>query len=181
MTSMDNALDEDEARAFDERVRKGLGTDQAVHYTAEPKFDGTSISLRYEDGVLVSAGTRGDGSTGEDVTRNVRTIKTVPLKLHGKGWPAVLEVRGEIVIPIKEFERLNAEQLKAEAKVFANPRNAAAGSLRQLDSRITASRPLRFFPWGLVRFPAGRCRSITRRWSRSCATGASRSPTCSAR
>ena len=155
MTSMDNALDEDEARAFDERVRKGLGTDQAVHYTAEPKFDGTSISLRYEDGVLVSAGTRGDGSTGEDVTRNVRTIKTVPLKLHGKGWPAVLEVRGEIVIPIKEFERLNAEQLKAEAKVFANPRNAAAGSLRQLDSRITASRPLRFFPWGLGEVSGG--------------------------
>jgi DNA ligase (NAD+) len=155
MTSMDNAFDEAEARAFDERVRKGLGTDKAVHYTAEPKFDGTSISLRYEDGVLVSAGTRGDGTTGEEVTRNVRTIRTVPLKLHGKGWPKVLEVRGEIVIPRKDFEKLNAEQLRAGGKVFANPRNAAAGSLRQLDSRVTASRPLSFFPWGLGEVKGG--------------------------
>src|SRR3989337_2523854 len=149
MTSMDNAFDLDEARDWDERVRKGLATDKAVHYTAEPKFDGTSISLRYQDGVLVQAGTRGDGSTGEDVTQNRRTISTVPLKLHGKGWPKVLEVRGEIVIPKKAFEKLNAEQLKQGGKVFANPRNAAAGSLRQLDSRITASRPLSFFPSGL--------------------------------
>jgi len=149
MTSMDNAFDESEARDWDERVRKGLGRDKDIHYTAEPKFDGTSISLRYEDGVLVSAGTRGDGTTGEDVTQNVRTIRTVPLKLHGKGWPQVLEVRGEIVIPKKDFAKLNAEQLKQGGKVFANPRNAAAGSLRQLDSRITATRPLRFFPWGL--------------------------------
>jgi len=156
MTSMDNAFDLDEARDWDERVRKGLGTDKAVHYTAEPKFDGTSISLRYEDGVLVQAGTRGDGSTGEDVTQNVRTIRTVPLKLHGKGWPKVLEVRGEIVIPRKEFEKLNAEQLKQGGKVFANPRNAAAGSLRQLDPRITATRPLSFFPWGLGEVAGGK-------------------------
>ena len=156
MTSMDNAFDADEARGWDERVRKGLGTDKAVHYTAEPKFDGTSISLRYENGVLVQAGTRGDGSTGEDVTRNVRTIKTVPLKLHGKGWPKVLEVRGEIVIPKKAFEKLNAEQLKQGGKVFANPRNAAAGSLRQLDPRITATRPLSFFPWGLGEVAGGK-------------------------
>jgi DNA ligase (NAD+) len=149
MTSMDNAFDEAEARAFDERVRKGLDTEHAVHYTAEPKFDGTSISLRYEDGLLVSAGTRGDGSTGEDVTQNIRTIRTVPLRLHGHGWPRVLEVRGEIVIPRKDFEKLNAEQVKQGAKLFANPRNAAAGSLRQLDPRITAARPLSFFPWGL--------------------------------
>jgi len=156
MTSMDNAFDADEARDWDERVRKGLGTDKAVHYTAEPKFDGTSISLRYEDGVLVQAGTRGDGSTGEDVTQNVRTIRTVPLKLHGKGWPKVLEVRGEIVIPKKEFEKLNDEQLKQGGKVFANPRNAAAGSLRQLDQRITATRPLSFFPWGLGEVAGGK-------------------------
>jgi DNA ligase (NAD+) len=156
MTSMDNAFDLDEARDWDERVRKGLGTDQAVAYTAEPKFDGTSISLRYEDGVLVQAGTRGDGSTGEDVTQNVRTIRTVPLKLHGKGWPKVLEVRGEIVIPKKEFEKLNAEQLKQGGKIFANPRNAAAGSLRQLDPRITATRPLSFFPWGLGEVAGGK-------------------------
>ncbi len=149
MTSMDNAFDEDEARAWDERVRKGLGAADEVSYTAEPKFDGTSISLRYERGRLVSAGTRGDGTTGEDVTLNVRTIRTVPLRLRGEGWPAVLEVRGEIVIPKKDFERLNAEQLKAGGKLFANPRNAAAGSLRQLDPRITAARPLSFLPWGL--------------------------------
>jgi DNA ligase (NAD+) len=155
MTSMDNAFDEAEARAFDERVRKGLATDQDINYTAEPKFDGTSISLRYEGGVLVSAGTRGDGTRGEDVTQNVRTIRTVPLRLHGQGWPKVLEVRGEIVIPKQDFERLNAEQLKQGGKVFANPRNAAAGSLRQLDSRITAARPLRFFPWGLGEVQGG--------------------------
>lgn len=149
MMSMDNAFDDTEAREWDERVRKGLATDSNVHYTAEPKFDGTSINLRYEDGLLVSAGTRGDGATGEDVTQNVRTIRSVPLRLHGKGWPKLLEVRGEIVIPKKAFEKLNAEQLKQGGKVFANPRNAAAGSLRQLDSRITAARPLSFIPWGL--------------------------------
>jgi len=156
MTSMDNAFDEVEAREWGERVRKGLGADTVVRYSAEPKFDGTSISLRYEDGVLVQAGTRGDGSTGEDVTLNVRTIRTVPLKLHGKGWPKVLEVRGEIVIPKREFEKLNAEQLKQGGKSFANPRNAAAGSLRQLDPRITATRPLSFFPWGLGEVSGGK-------------------------
>jgi len=148
MTSMDNALDEEEAREWDRRCRDGLEKDK-VGYTAEPKFDGTSVALRYEDGVLVSAGTRGDGTTGEDITSNVRTIKTVPLHLHGNGWPKLLEVRGEVVIPKKDFEKLNAEQAKKGGKVFANPRNAAAGSLRQLDPKITASRPLTFFPWGL--------------------------------
>jgi DNA ligase (NAD+) len=155
MTSMDNALDETEARDWDERVRKGLNVDNAVRYTAEPKFDGASVSLRYEDGRLVQAGTRGDGATGEDVTVNVRTIRTVPLRLHGKDWPKVLEVRGEIVIPKKDFERLNAEQLKQGGKVFANPRNAAAGSLRQLDPRVTAGRPLSFFPWGFGEVSGG--------------------------
>lgn len=149
MTSMDNAFDETEVRAWDERVRKGLATESEIIYTAEPKFDGSSISLRYENGVLVSAGTRGDGSSGEEVTQNLRTIRTVPLKLQGKGWPKIFEIRGEIVLPIKAFEQLNAEQLKQGGKLFANPRNAAAGSLRQLDSRITASRPLTFFPWGM--------------------------------
>jgi DNA ligase (NAD+) len=149
MTSMDNAFDDSEAREWDQRVRKSLEIEGDVAYTAEPKFDGTSVSLRYENGVLTQAGTRGDGSTGEDVTVNVRTIKTVPLHLQGKGWPKVVEVRGEVVIPKKDFERLNAEQLKQGAKIFANPRNAAAGSLRQLDPRITALRPLSFFPWGL--------------------------------
>ncbi len=149
MTSMDNAFDDNEAREWGQRVRKGLETDAAVDYTAEPKFDGTSVSLRYENGVLMQAGTRGDGETGEDVTANVRTIKTVPLHLQGHGWPQVVEVRGEVVIPKKDFERLNAEQLKQGAKIFANPRNAAAGSLRQIDPRITAARPLSFLPWGL--------------------------------
>ncbi|WP_372522970.1 NAD-dependent DNA ligase LigA [Sulfuricaulis sp.] len=149
MTSMDNAFDDAEAREWDQRVRKSIEIEGKVAYTAEPKFDGTSVSLRYENGVLMQVGTRGDGSTGEDVTANVRTIKTVPLHLQGKGWPKVVEVRGEVVIPKKEFERLNAEQLKQGAKIFANPRNAAAGSLRQLDTRVTAARPLSFFPWGL--------------------------------
>jgi DNA ligase (NAD+) len=148
MTSMDNAFDEDEAREWDARVRKGLEAEE-VEYTAEPKFDGASVSLRYEDGRLVRAGTRGDGTTGEDITANVRTIKRVPLKLRGQGWPKVIEVRGEIVIPKADFERLNKERLAKEEHVFANPRNAAAGSLRQLDPRVTASRPLSFFPWGL--------------------------------
>ncbi|MCR4332806.1 MAG: NAD-dependent DNA ligase LigA [Sulfuricaulis sp.] len=149
MTSMDNAFDDNEAREWDQRVRKSLETEGNVAYTAEPKFDGTSVSLRYENGVLMQAGTRGDGETGEDVTANVRTIRTVPLHLQGKGWPKVVEVRGEVVIPKKDFERLNAEQLKQGAKIFANPRNAAAGSLRQLDTHVTAARPLSFFPWGL--------------------------------
>ncbi|MBI3547253.1 MAG: NAD-dependent DNA ligase LigA [Gammaproteobacteria bacterium] len=149
MTSIDNAFSDEEVAEWDQRVRKLLEATGVVAYTAEPKFDGTSVSLRYENGVLVQAGTRGDGTTGEDVTANVRTIKTVPLHLQGKSWPQRVEIRGEIVIPKKDFERLNAEQLRQEAKVFANPRNAAAGSLRQLDPRITAARPLSFFPWGL--------------------------------
>ncbi len=149
MTSMDNAFSDEELSEWDQRVRKSLEVEGDVAYTAEPKFDGTSVSLRYEDGVLVQAGTRGDGSTGEDVTVNLRTIRTVPLHLQGRGWPKVVEVRGEVVIPKKDFVRLNAEQLKQGGKVFANPRNAAAGSLRQLDPHITASRPLSFFPWGL--------------------------------
>ncbi|OGI47231.1 MAG: DNA ligase (NAD(+)) LigA [Candidatus Muproteobacteria bacterium RIFCSPHIGHO2_01_FULL_65_16] len=149
MTSMDNAFSDEEVGEWDRRVRKGLEVDGGATYTAEPKFDGTSVSLRYENGVLTQAGTRGDGATGEDVTANIRTIKTVPLHLQGQGWPRVLEVRGEVVIPKKDFARLNAEQLKRGDKVFANPRNAAAGSLRQLDPRITAGRPLSFFPWGL--------------------------------
>ena len=149
MTSMDNAFSDGEVGEWDQRVRKGLEVEGDVAFTAEPKFDGTSVSLRYENGVLTRAGTRGDGTTGEDVTANVRTIKTVPLHLQGEGWPRVVEVRGEVVIPKKDFERLNAEQLKQGGKIFANPRNAAAGSLRQLDPRITASRPLSFLPWGL--------------------------------
>ena len=148
MTSMDNAFSEEQVREWDRRCRQGLER-EAIGYTAEPKFDGASVSLRYERGVMVQAGTRGDGTTGEDVTANVRTIGTVPQRLPGKDWPEIVEVRGEVVIPKKDFARLNAEQLERGQKLFANPRNAAAGSLRQLDPRVSAARPLAFFPWGL--------------------------------
>jgi DNA ligase (NAD+) len=148
MTSIDNGFNEEQVREWDRRCRQALERD-SVAYTAEPKFDGASVSLRYEQGKFVLAGTRGDGTTGEDVTANVRTIKSVPQRLSGKGWPDVLEVRGEVVIPKKDFERLNAEQLERGQRLFANPRNAAAGSLRQLDPRVSAARPLAFFPWGL--------------------------------
>lgn len=121
MTSMDNAFDETEVRDWDKRVGKSLAKDAAVYYTAEPKFDGTSISLRYEDGVLISAGTRSDGTTGEDVTRNVRTIRNVPLRLHGNGWPEVLEVRGEIVIP----RRFRAAQCRASEAGWQGVRQSA--------------------------------------------------------
>ncbi len=148
MLSLDNAFDDEELAAFDERVRRLLEVGQVV-YLAEPKLDGTSVSLRYEAGTLASAGTRGDGRTGEEITQNARTIRTVPLRLHGTGWPEVLEVRGEVVIRTADFERLNNERLANGENVFPNPRNAAAGSLRQLDPKITARRPLTYFPWGL--------------------------------
>ena len=139
------------AIAFDTRVRRALGLDEAAPplvYAAELKFDGLAINLRYEDGLLVQAATRGDGSTGEDVTRNVRTVRQIPLRLQGEA-PPVLEVRGEIYMRRDDFERLNAAQAAEGQKVFVNPRNAAAGSLRQLDPTITARRPLSFFAYGL--------------------------------
>lgn len=148
MLSMDNAFNDEEVGEWDRRCREGIERD-VVDYTIEPKFDGASVSLRYEGGALVQAATRGDGDAGEDITVNARTIRTVPLRLHGSGWPEILEVRGEVVIPTAEFKKLNDEQLARGDKVFANPRNAAAGALRQLDPKITASRPLRFMPWGL--------------------------------
>jgi len=139
------------AFAFDARVRRALGLkeeDAAVAYAAELKFDGLAISLRYEDGVLVQAATRGDGESGEDVTANVRTVKAIPLRLLGDA-PPVLEVRGEIYLRRDDFERLNARQAEAGEKIFVNPRNAAAGSIRQLDPGIAARRPLSFFAYGL--------------------------------
>ncbi|ROR32253.1 NAD-dependent DNA ligase LigA [Inmirania thermothiophila] len=147
MLSLDNAFDEGEVAEFDRRVRERLGVAR-VAYACEPKFDGASVSLRYEDGVLVRAATRGDGRRGEDVTPNARTIRTVPLRLLGAGWPRVLEVRGEVVIPREAFARLNEARRAAGEPPFANPRNAAAGSLRQLDPGVTAARPLVFVPWG---------------------------------
>ena len=148
MLSLDNAFSDEELDEFDRRVRERLGMQEVV-YSAEPKLDGLAISLRYEQGRLVLGATRGDGHVGEDVTRNVRTIRAVPLRLLGDDWPEVLEVRGEIVMPRKGFEELNRRQVARGEKPFANPRNAAAGSLRQLDPRVTAERPLTLFSYGV--------------------------------
>ncbi|MCC5857970.1 MAG: NAD-dependent DNA ligase LigA [Ectothiorhodospiraceae bacterium] len=149
MLSLDNAFDEQDLLDFDRRVRERLGHQGGVRYVGEPKLDGLSLTIRYQDGVLVQAGTRGDGRTGEDITANVRTVRSVPLRLRGQGVPETLEVRGEMVIRKRDFEALNAQRLAAGLKTFANPRNAAAGSLRQLDSRETARRPLTFFTFGV--------------------------------
>ncbi|MBZ2209371.1 NAD-dependent DNA ligase LigA [Massilia soli] len=148
MLSLNNGFTDEDVENFDRRVREGLGAVQA-EYASELKFDGLAISLRYEDGVFVQAATRGDGATGEDVTTNIRTIRAIPLRLHGSAVPKVLEVRGEVLMYKADFAKLNARQREAGQKEFANPRNAAAGSLRQLDSRITAQRSLRFFAYGI--------------------------------
>ena len=142
-------FDHAEFLAFDERVRKELGVAQ-VEYAAEPKFDGLAVSLLYQNGILVQAATRGDGTTGENVTENIKTVRNIPLKLHGEKQPALLEVRGEVLMLKADFAALNARQLEAGQKPFANPRNAAAGSLRQLDSKITAQRKLHFFAYGIA-------------------------------
>lgn len=147
MLSLNNAFTEDDIAGFDRRVREGLKVEQ-VEYAVELKFDGLAISLRYEGRRLVSGATRGDGATGEDVTANLRTVRSIPLVLSGQ-VPDVLEVRGEVLMLKRDFERLNDEQRAHEGKIFANPRNAAAGALRQLDSRVTASRKLTFFAYGV--------------------------------
>ncbi|MHB1231959.1 MAG: NAD-dependent DNA ligase LigA [Burkholderiales bacterium] len=148
MLSLNNAFADDEVEAFDRRVREGLGREN-IDYAVEPKFDGLAISLVYERGMLVLAATRGDGYSGEEVTANVKTIHAVPLKLHTMHPPALLEVRGEVLMLKRDFESLNAAQRAKGEKEFANPRNAAAGSLRQLDSKITAARKLTFFAYAL--------------------------------
>jgi DNA ligase (NAD+) len=148
MLSLNNGFSDEDVENFDRRVREGLHVDEA-EYGAELKFDGLAISLRYENGVFVQAATRGDGSTGEDVTGNIRTVRAIPLRLHGESVPTLLEVRGEVLMFKADFARLNQRQRDAGQKEFANPRNAAAGSLRQLDSRITAQRSLRFFAYGV--------------------------------
>ncbi len=149
MLSLENALSPEAMVEFDRRVRNRLERDDEVTYAAEPKLDGLAVSLCYEGGRLVQAATRGDGTRGENVTQNVRTISSIPLRLLGKGWPPLLEVRGEIFMPKKGFEKLNRHQRESGEKTFVNPRNAAAGSLRQLDPRITARRPLAMFCYGL--------------------------------
>jgi len=148
MLSLGNAFSEDEVTAFDRRVREGLGAD-GVEYLAEPKFDGLAISLTYDNGSFAQGATRGDGYTGEDVTPNLRTVKSIPLQLRGKALPRLLEVRGEVLMYQRDFDALNQRQRANQEKEFANPRNAAAGSLRQLDSRVTAARPLRFFAYAV--------------------------------
>ncbi len=149
MLSLNNAFSAEEAAAFDRRCREGLGVEQ-IDYACEPKFDGLAIGLRYEKGVFVQGATRGDGFTGEDVTQNLRTVRNIPLRLTGSGYPELLEVRGEVLMLRRDFERLNERQRAAGEKEFANPRNAAAGSLRQLDPKIAAQRPLRFFAYGVA-------------------------------
>jgi DNA ligase (NAD+) len=147
MLSLDNAFSGEEMADFDRRVRDKLGVDE-VEYSAETKLDGVAISLLYENGRLIRGATRGDGSTGEDVTHNVRTVEAIPLRLRGEGYPSVLEVRGEVFMPKAGFEALNRRLEAESAKPFVNPRNAAAGSLRQLDPRLAAQRPLDFFAYG---------------------------------
>ena len=169
MLSLGNAFEAEDVEAFDRRVTDTLrgagllGPAEEADYFCELKLDGLAISLRYEDGRLVQAATRGDGQTGEDVTSNIRTIKAIPLQLSGPA-PKVLEVRGEVLMNRADFEKLNQAQAKRDEKIFVNPRNAAAGSLRQLDPRITAKRPLRFFAysWGELRGTAGAGRAVRR-------------------
>ncbi|WP_028358229.1 NAD-dependent DNA ligase LigA [Brackiella oedipodis] len=158
MLSLNNGFQEEDILAFDKRVSDGLRKQDVItsadeiEYEAELKFDGLAVNLRYEHGLLVQASTRGDGVVGEDITQNIKTIKNVPLRLHGEAWPAVLEVRGEVLIYKKDFLALNQRQEQQGQKVFVNARNAAAGSLRQLDSNITKQRPLKFhcYGWGQI-------------------------------
>lgn len=149
MLSLDNVFDEDSYLAFDKRVHDRLKRAEPLTFCCELKLDGLAVSLLYENGELVRAATRGDGTTGENITANVRTIRAIPLRLHGENIPQRVEVRGEVFMPQAGFELLNEEARRKGGKIFANPRNAAAGSLRQLDPRITAKRPLMFFCYGV--------------------------------
>ena len=149
MLSLDNAFSDEELEAFEKRMNDRLIAKPVSLFCCEPKLDGLAVSLLYVNGKLVQAGTRGDGSTGENITENVRTIRCIPLTLQGEGWPTRLEVRGEVFMPKAGFDALNERALKRGEKPFANPRNAAAGSLRQLDSKITATRPLSFYAYSV--------------------------------
>lgn len=148
MLSLNNAFEDSELAAFDKRICEALGIAQ-VKYAVEPKFDGLAITLTYENGIFTQGATRGDGYTGEDVSHNLRTLRAIPMRLHCAEPPRLLEVRGEVLMLKRDFERLNQAQLNRGDKLFANPRNAAAGSLRQLDAKVTAQRPLTFFAYGL--------------------------------
>lgn len=149
MLSLDNAFSDEDLDAFNKRMSDRAPLADLATFCCEPKLDGLAVSLLYENGTLVQAATRGDGTTGENITENVRTISSIPLKLQGEGWPTRIEVRGEVFMPKAGFDKLNEQALKKGEKVFVNPRNAAAGSLRQLDSRITAKRPLAFYAYSV--------------------------------
>ncbi|WP_093328336.1 NAD-dependent DNA ligase LigA [Thalassotalea agarivorans] len=164
MLSLDNVFSEQEWQAFVKRIQDRLGSQASISFCAEPKLDGLAVSLRYEDGVLVQAATRGDGTTGENITDNIRTIKSIPLKLYGEQYPGVLEVRGEVFMPKASFDALNAKAAKAGDKQFANPRNAAAGSLRQLDSKITAKRNLAFYAYSVGYVGASDSNEVGEEW-----------------
>ncbi|HLN49064.1 MAG TPA: NAD-dependent DNA ligase LigA [Steroidobacteraceae bacterium] len=156
MLSLDNAFSEQEVRDFERRIRERLPLTEPIRYSAEPKMDGLAVSARYENGAFVQGATRGDGETGEDVTQNLRTIGSLPLKLRAADAPRVLEVRGEVFMPLAGFQKLNKEAAARGEKVFVNPRNAAAGSLRQLDPRMTAARPLDLFIYGIGQVQGGK-------------------------
>ena len=168
---LQNAFSDEDVADFVARIRRflNLKEDDKLAFTAEPKIDGLSMSLRYEDGVLVKAATRGDGFEGEDVTANIRTLKEVPDRLKGKDIPAVCEVRGEVYMTKPDFLTLNKRQAEAGEQIFANPRNSAAGSLRQKDARITASRPLHFFAyaWGEMSEMPAETQSGMLKWLKS--------------
>ncbi|HKG92068.1 MAG TPA: NAD-dependent DNA ligase LigA [Gemmatimonadaceae bacterium] len=165
MLSLGNAFDEAELAEWDEKLARLVGEDvRKAGYTAELKIDGAAVSLTYRDGVLVTGATRGNGAIGEDVTPNLRTIRDVPLRLRGKKVPELIELRGEVYFPFDRFERMNQERAAAGEPVFANPRNAAAGSLRQLDPNITASRPLRFFGYSVVSTKGNASLPFRRQW-----------------
>ena len=149
MFSLDNAMNPDELREFDRRIKRMLGTSRDIEYTAEPKIDGLAINLIYERGRFISGATRGDGITGEDVTQNLKTIRELPLRIMDKNPPELVEIRGEVYMKLKEFQELNKERERKGEPLFANPRNAASGSVRQLDSNITASRKLHLFVYQL--------------------------------
>ena len=150
MLSLENASGPEELEAFDARIRRLLESDEPVTYTVELKYDGVAVELLYEDGVLTLGSTRGDGRTGENVTHNLRTVRSIPLRLRG-GPPALLEVRGEVFMPLDEFARVNRERLDQKLEPFANPRNSTAGTLRQLDPQVSASRNLDIFMYGVGR------------------------------
>ena len=149
MLSLDNAFSHDEVREFDKRIKRLLGTEDEIEYTVEPKYDGLAIELTYKNGLLFRASTRGDGYEGEDVTQNIRTIKSVPLKIEGSKIPGEIDIRGEVYMELDEFEKLNKQRGKNGEPLFANPRNASAGSVRQLDPSVTTTRKLYLACYGI--------------------------------